>query len=66
MSTGKAEAFKATLEKLTDQNLGDKDPHPFIEWFFYSHPSIKNRIAAIDNFLSSDNTIKNNLKFEAN
>ncbi len=66
LSTGKAEAFKATLEKLTDQNLGDKDPHPFIEWFFYSHPSIKNRIAAIDNFLSSDNTIKNNLKFEAN
>jgi len=66
LSTGKAEAFKATLEKLTDQNLGDKDPHPFIEWFFYSHPSIINRIAAIDNFLSSDNTIKNDLKFEAN
>jgi len=66
LSTGKAKAFKATLEKLTDQNLGDKDPHPFIEWFFYSHPSIKNRIAAIDNFLSSNNTIKNDLKFEAN
>ncbi|MFC2102940.1 M48 family metallopeptidase [Bacteroidota bacterium] len=40
-------AFINTLEKLTDQNLGDKDPHPFVEWFFYSHPSIKNRIAAI-------------------
>lgn len=47
-STGKPEAFKETLEKLTDQNLGDKDPHPLIEWFFYSHPSIKKRIAAID------------------
>jgi len=47
-STGKPEAFKETLEKLTDQNLGDKDPHPFIEWFFYSHPSIKKRIAAIN------------------
>jgi STE24 endopeptidase len=64
LSTGKAEAFKATLEKLTEQNLSDKDPHPFIEWFFYSHPSIKNRVAAIDTFLSSDNAIKNNLKFE--
>ena len=40
-------AFKNTLEKLTDQNLGDKEPHPFVEWFFYSHPSIKNRINAI-------------------
>ena len=43
-------AFKNTLEKLTDQNLGDREPHPFVEWFFYSHPSIKNRINAIENF----------------
>lgn len=43
-------AFIKTLEKLTDQNLGDKDPHPFVEWFFYSHPSIKNRIGAIERF----------------
>lgn len=43
-------AFSATLEKLTEQNLGDKEPHPFVEWYFYSHPSIKKRIAAIRNF----------------
>jgi STE24 endopeptidase len=54
-STGKPSAFKATLEKLTEQNLADKDPHPFVEWFFYSHPSIKNRIAAIDNFVNKNN-----------
>ena len=48
--TGNAEAFINTLEKLTDQNLGDKEPHPLVEWFFYSHPSIKNRINAINNF----------------
>jgi len=47
--TSKSEAFINTLEKLTDQNLGDKEPHPFVEWFFYSHPSIKNRISAINN-----------------
>jgi len=46
-STNKADAFIKTLEKLTDQNLGDREPHPFVEWFFYSHPSIKNRIANI-------------------
>jgi STE24 endopeptidase len=52
-STHKKAAFINTLEKLTEQNLGDKDPHPFVEWFFYSHPSIKNRIEAI-NKLSGD------------
>jgi len=47
-STQKSDAFIKTLEKLTDQNLGDREPHPFVEWFFYSHPSIKNRIAYIE------------------
>jgi STE24 endopeptidase len=51
-STNKADAFIKTLEKLTDQNLGDREPHPFVEWFFYSHPSIKNRIANIKTALS--------------
>ncbi len=53
-STKKADAFIGTLEKLNLQNLGDKDPHPFIEWFFYSHPSIKNRIAAIEIFTKNN------------
>lgn len=48
IETKNPSAFKRTLEKLTDQNLGDKEPHPFVEWFFYSHPSIKNRIKAIE------------------
>jgi STE24 endopeptidase len=46
-STGKPGEFIVTLEKLNDQNLGDKDPNPFVEWFFYSHPSVKKRVAAI-------------------
>lgn len=46
-STQKKDDFIRTLEKLTNQNLGDKEPHPFVEWFFYSHPSIKKRIAHI-------------------
>jgi len=52
-------AFKQTLEKLTDQNLGDKEPNPFVEWFFYSHPSIKNRIGAIEKF-----ALEKNINFE--
>ena len=49
-STGKKDAYISTLNKLTDQNLGDREPHPFVEWFFYSHPSIKNRVSAINEF----------------
>ena len=48
-------AFKNTLNKLTEQNLGDKEPHPFVEWFFYSHPSIKNRINTIDKYTKEHN-----------
>lgn len=48
--TRKPTSFINTLEKLTEQNLGDKEPHPFVEWFFYSHPSINNRISAIRKF----------------
>lgn len=47
-STNKKQIFKNTLNKLTEQNLSDKDPHPLIEWLFYSHPSIKNRAAHIE------------------
>jgi len=54
LSTGKKDAFVSTLDKLTDQNLGDKEPNPFVEWFFYSHPSIKNRVAAINKFYSEN------------
>ena len=32
--TGNPEVFINTLEQITDQNLGDKEPHPFVEWFF--------------------------------
>lgn len=46
--TGKGEAFKGALERLAKQNLADPDPPAFIEWFFYSHPSITKRVRAVD------------------
>lgn len=57
-TTRKPESFINTLNKLTNQNLGDREPHPFIEWFFYSHPSIKNRVKAIQDFVQSNNIIE--------
>ena len=64
-ATGKLNPYISTLEKLTEQNLADKDPHPFVEWFFYSHPSIKNRINALKKF-ADDLSLKQELKFEGN
>ena len=57
-STLKPLSFIRTLNKLTDQNLGDREPHPFVEWFFYSHPSIKNRISAIEKFVNCKNIVE--------
>jgi len=66
-STLKPESFINTLNKLTDQNLGDREPHPFVEWFFYSHPSIKNRINSIKNFVSEKGIVEitNEIETEA-
>jgi STE24 endopeptidase len=65
-TTQKPESFINTLNKLTDQNLGDREPHPFVEWFFYSHPSIKNRINSIQKFADEKNIkqqlVNNNLE----
>jgi STE24 endopeptidase len=57
-STLKPDSFIKTLNKLTDQNLGDRKPHPIVEWLFYSHPSIKNRINAIRNFVSEKRIVE--------
>lgn len=62
--TNKPAAFISTLNKLTDQNLGDKNPHPFVEWFFYSHPSITNRVNAIRRFIMQSGIQEENLSLE--
>jgi STE24 endopeptidase len=38
------EAFIIALRRLGQLNLADQTPNPVIEWIFYSHPSIQNRI----------------------
>jgi len=46
--TNKPVVFADALKKLNEQNLGDENPNPFVEWYFYSHPSIKKRIETIE------------------
>ena len=42
--TGDALAFVSSMEKLADLNLANKSPNKIIEFIFYSHPSVENRI----------------------
>jgi len=36
--------FISSMEKLAELNLAERQPHPWIEFIFHSHPSIKKRI----------------------
>jgi STE24 endopeptidase len=38
----------AAFRRLRDQNLADEDPPPWYEFFFSSHPSLRARIAALE------------------
>ena len=46
--TGKKDAFIAALHKLESMNLADPDPHPLVEFLFYSHPSIRKRVKTVE------------------
>jgi len=42
--TKNPDSFISALEKLEKLNKADREPHPLVEFFFYSHPPIKKRI----------------------
>jgi STE24 endopeptidase len=42
--TGDALAFVSSMEKLADINLANKSPNKVLEFIFYSHPSVDERI----------------------
>ena len=45
-ATGKREPFISAMEKLSETNLADPEPHPVIEFLLYDHPAIGKRIQA--------------------
>lgn len=47
-TTRDASAFISALQKLATMNLADPEPHPLVEFLFYSHPSILRRIAFVE------------------
>jgi STE24 endopeptidase len=42
------EPFISSMNKLAVQNLSERTPSPFVEWYFHSHPAISKRVAAAE------------------
>lgn len=43
-ATGNAPAFSRAMEKLANQNLGELEPEPWVEFLLYDHPPIGKRL----------------------
>jgi STE24 endopeptidase len=43
-------AFVSAMRRLAAQNLAEEHPSILIQWLFYSHPPIRERIAAAESF----------------
>jgi len=46
--TGNPAGFASALRKLAARNLADPEPHPLVEFLFYSHPSIRRRLRMVE------------------
>jgi STE24 endopeptidase len=40
--------FVSSMNKLADQNLAERSPSRWVEWWFHSHPAPRHRIAAAE------------------
>lgn len=47
-SISTVDPFISSMNKLADQNLAERTPSKWVEWFFHSHPSISRRLAAAE------------------
>jgi STE24 endopeptidase len=47
-SIATVEPFVSSMNKLADQNLAERAPAKWVEWFFHSHPSISRRLEAAE------------------
>jgi len=47
-SIASVQPFISSMNKLAAQNLAERTPSTFVEWFFHSHPAISRRVAAAE------------------
>src|SRR5438034_6867758 len=50
------EPFISSMNKLAEQNLAERTPSKWVEWFFHSHPAISRRLAAAEAWGRVQNT----------
>jgi STE24 endopeptidase len=48
--------FISSMNKLADQNLAERSPSKWVEWFFHSHPAISRRVAAAERWAERPKT----------
>ena len=47
---GRTAAFISAMRRLGAQNLAEERPSRLVQWLFYSHPPLGERIAAAEAF----------------
>jgi STE24 endopeptidase len=47
-SIASVDPFISSMNKLADQNLAERSPARWVEWFFQSHPAISRRVSAAE------------------
>lgn len=51
-TTGDLDSLRSTMVKLADQNLANDEPNRLVEFWTYSHPSVKRRIEQASKYFS--------------
>jgi len=52
--TRNPQAFISAMRRLAQQNMAEDEPSTLVQWLFYSHPPIRERIAAAQTFMRSE------------
>jgi len=60
-TTASVGPFISSMNKLAEQNLAERTPSKWVEWFFHSHPSISRRLAAAEEWGRSNAHPQHNL-----
>lgn len=50
--TKNPDGFIRAMKKLSEQNLSDPSPSPWVEFFLYNHPSIEKRIKMAEEYIN--------------
>jgi len=56
-SIASVQPFVSSMNKLAEQNLAERTPSKWVEWFFHSHPSISRRLAAAESWSRSQSAV---------